>query len=143
MMPGRSAPTCAVVALVFFAASIEASVASVASNSLIPSTMPRIATVDERYQSYNVEMAELRKVLEALRQARQGRLEPRRSATTSDPPDAVPKIGQDPAMFMARPAVNLANGRLRAVAAALGPAYVRVSGTWANSLSPEYSFALS
>jgi hypothetical protein len=43
------------------------------------------------------------------------------------------EIGKTPGMFEARPPINLANHRLRVLAAALGPAYVRVSGTWANS----------
>ena len=37
------------------------------------------------------------------------------------------------ALFRKRPPIDLASPRLRALAAALGPAYVRVSGTWANS----------
>lgn len=35
-------------------------------------------------------------------------------------------------MFRARPPINLSNPRLRKLAAALGPAYMRTSGTWAN-----------
>jgi len=119
------------VALIVFAVSMEARAASI---SLVPSTMPRIATVDERYQSYNVEMAEVigGKFWKPYDKPGEASPEPRRPATTSS--DAVPKIGQDPAMFTARPPVDLANARLRALAAALGPAYVRVSGTWANSV---------
>jgi len=33
-----------------------------------------------------------------------------------------------------RPPLDLSNPRLRKLAAALGPAYMRVSGTWANSV---------
>jgi hypothetical protein len=44
------------------------------------------------------------------------------------------QVGIDPGMFASRPPADLANARLRALAAALGPAYVRVSGTWANSV---------
>jgi hypothetical protein len=36
-------------------------------------------------------------------------------------------------MFRMRPPADLSNPRLRHLATALGPAYVRVSGTWANS----------
>ena len=43
-------------------------------------------------------------------------------------------IGQDPGMFQARAPIDLTNPRLRRLAGALGPAYVRVSGTWANSV---------
>jgi hypothetical protein len=36
-------------------------------------------------------------------------------------------------MYQQRPPIDLTNHRLRTLAAALGPAYVRVSGTWANT----------
>jgi hypothetical protein len=39
----------------------------------------------------------------------------------------------DPALYRQRPPIDLTNPRLRKLAAALGPAYVRVSGTWANT----------
>ena len=40
--------------------------------------------------------------------------------------------GLDPSLFQARPPADLSNSRLRKLAAALGPAYLRTSGTWAN-----------
>ena len=36
-------------------------------------------------------------------------------------------------LYQYRPPIDLDNARLRKLAAALGPAYVRVSGTWANT----------
>ncbi|UUO01948.1 hypothetical protein M4D79_27505 [Mycolicibacterium novocastrense] len=39
----------------------------------------------------------------------------------------------NPALYEYRPPIDLSNPRLRTLAAALGPAYVRVSGTWANT----------
>ena len=42
--------------------------------------------------------------------------------------------GKDPNLFQALPPLDTANTRLRKLAAALGPAYVRMSGTWANSV---------
>jgi hypothetical protein len=39
----------------------------------------------------------------------------------------------DSSLFAYRPPIDLGNARLRKLAAALGPAYVRVSGTWANT----------
>jgi hypothetical protein len=39
----------------------------------------------------------------------------------------------DPRLYEYRPPLDLANTRLRKMAAALAPAYVRVSGTWANT----------
>lgn len=41
--------------------------------------------------------------------------------------------GMDPALYEYRPPIDLTNPRLRMLAAALGPAYVRSSGTWANA----------
>ena len=39
----------------------------------------------------------------------------------------------DARLYQYRPPLDLANARLRKLAAALGPAFVRVSGTWANT----------
>ena len=39
----------------------------------------------------------------------------------------------DPGLYEQRPPTDLANPRLRKLAAALAPAYMRVSGTWANT----------
>ncbi|MFD2378902.1 hypothetical protein ACFSTJ_17455 [Ottowia pentelensis] len=36
-------------------------------------------------------------------------------------------------LYQYRPPIDLSNKRLRRLAAALGPAYVRISGTWANT----------
>ena len=38
----------------------------------------------------------------------------------------------NPGLYEYRPPVDLTQARLRKLAAALGPAYVRVSGTWAR-----------
>src|SRR3954468_19097140 len=100
---------------------------------LTPSTMPRVGSVDERYQSYNVEMLEVTGgrfwrpygpgLEAALRQPA-----PAPAAPTGDTPS-----GMNPALYEYRPPIDLTNPRLRKLAAALGPAYVRVSGTWANT----------
>ncbi len=101
--------------------------------SLAPTDMPKIGTVDERYQSYNVEMLEVTggkfwrpygpELEAALRQPA-----PPPSASSGDTP-----AGMNPALYEYRPPIDLTNPRLRKLAAALGPAYVRVSGTWANT----------
>lgn len=74
------------------------------------SDLHAIARVDERFQSYNVEMVEVTG----------GRF----WAPYGGPPGEV---------YRMRPPKNLADPRLRALAAQLGPAYMRVSGTWANA----------
>lgn len=90
-------------------------------------TLPRLGAVDPRYQSYNIEMAE---VIGGNFWKPYGP-----GGTVPKPaPGQSFEIGQVPGMFEPRPPVDLANRRLRTLAAALGPAYVRVSGTWANSV---------
>lgn len=99
-------------------------------SSITPATFPRIGSVDERFQSFNVEMVEVTG----------GRFwKPYRDIkSTSQPPSPTHQPGSTPAglstaLFQYRPPINLGNRRLRTLAAALGPAYVRVSGTWANT----------
>jgi len=57
-----------------------------------------------------------------------------REPKTATKPITTFEIGKDPAMFEKRAPVALTKTRLRKLAAALGPAFVRVSGTWANSV---------
>jgi hypothetical protein len=98
--------------------------------SLDPAKLPRVGTVDERFASYNIEMAEVTggkfwKPYHGQSSAAEGR-KPAESGSTP--------AGMDPSLYQYRPPINLTNPRLRKLAAALGPAYVRVSGTWANSV---------
>ncbi|MCP1469054.1 hypothetical protein J3E64_000725 [Sphingobium sp. OAS761] len=73
-------------------------------------SLPKVATVDARFQSYNVEMVEVTG----------GRF----WAPYGGPADEI---------YRFRPPVDLRDARLIALARHLGPAYVRVSGTWANN----------
>jgi hypothetical protein len=82
--------------------------------SIDPTNMTRVGTVDERFQSYNVEMVEVTG----------GRFW---KPYGPEPPTA----GTD--LYAYRPPIDLNNIKLRKLAAALAPAYLRVSGTWANS----------
>ncbi|MCA6110530.1 hypothetical protein [Bradyrhizobium cenepequi] len=93
------------------------------SIALTPATMARIGSIDARFQSYNVEMVEVTGGHFWRPYADQGK--PSKA-------DGVP-AGRDPAMYAYRRPIDLANPRLRKLAAALGPAYLRVSGTWANT----------
>jgi heparanase len=95
--------------------------------------LPRITRVDERYQSYNVEMAEVIGGNFWRPYAAQ-HAAPRTAVPASGASGAVLRVGQDPAIFEARPPIDLSNARLRTLATALGPAYIRVSGTWANTV---------
>ncbi len=80
--------------------------------SLDPATMPRIGSVDERFQSYNIEMVEV-----------------------TGGPFWKPYGAQTNAaeLVSERKPKDLGNARLRKLAAALSPALVRISGTSANT----------
>ncbi|MGH7090229.1 MAG: hypothetical protein ACREFQ_15140, partial [Stellaceae bacterium] len=130
---GAAAAALAVAAAALCAApaNAEAEITAVA-----PASMPSIATVDPRYQSYNVEMAEIvggtfwKPYAASVKAA--GNAAPAVGGSTSASTGF--HIGQDTSMFVVRPPIDLSNKRLRMLAAALGPAYLRVSGTWANSV---------
>jgi heparanase len=95
--------------------------------ALAPAKMPPIGTVDKRYQSFNIEMLEVTG----------GRFwAPYKQRDAAPPPEGVKAAtppGMDPSLYRYRDPIDLSNPRLRKLAAALGPAYMRVSGTWANS----------
>src|ERR1700681_4291572 len=77
--------------------------------SIPPGSMPRVGTVDERFQSYNVEMIEVTG----------GRFWKPYGSRTSD---------RHSDLYEYRTPIDLTNPRLRRLAAALSPAYMRVSG---------------
>ncbi len=86
------------------------------------SDIKQVAEVDERYQSFNIEMCEVvggdfwipYNLVDSVRK-------------TSD------RTGFD-ALKWPIPPINLYSNKLRMLAAALGPTYIRVSGTWANAV---------
>src|SRR3954454_2250278 len=90
--------------------------------------MKHIGSVDERFQSYNVEMVEVvggefwrpYKTMDSLPSSK--------SAASYD----VSQKNQQ--MYRKLPPINLADKRLLNLAKGLAPAYVRVSGTWANGI---------
>lgn len=92
------------------------------SNSLNLTQLKKIGQVDERYQSFNIEMCEViggdfwipYHLIDSVRK------------TSKKTGFAALKWTIDP--------INLYNKKLRNLAAALGPYYLRVSGTWANAV---------
>jgi len=76
-----------------------------------PGSMPRGGEVEERFQSYNIEMVTVT------------------GGRFWKPYGARP----DGELYAERAPIDLANARLRRLAAALGPAYMRISGSWANA----------
>jgi hypothetical protein len=92
--------------------------------SVTPATMARMGTVDERFQSYNVEMIEVTG----------GRFwKPYRLKTFGAKTSGPKNSHADSDLYEYRTPIDLTNRRLRKLAAALAPAYMRVSGTWANA----------
>jgi len=94
-----------------------------------PANMMRLGTIEERYQSYNIEMLE---VTGGMFWKPYGSASTMQTSSASDR-SGVP-AGMNAKLYEYRPPIDLSNGKLRRLAAALGPAYVRVSGTWANTM---------
>ena len=90
--------------------------------TLVPAELPAVATIDQRFQSYNIEMVTV--TGGPFWKPYAGRDDWAKSPETARP---------SPDLFSPRPPIDLANPRLRKLASALSPAYLRVSGTWANS----------
>ena len=80
------------------------------SDGMALSSLARTGSVDPRFQSYNVEMVEVTG----------GRF-------------WAPYGGPAGELHRMRPPLDLAAPRIRALAKPLGPVYMRVSGSWANS----------
>jgi heparanase len=91
-------------------------------------SLPKVAEVDQRFQSYNIEMAEIVG----------GRFwAPYRSPGAKAAPantQASGGLALEANLFRQRPPADLTNIRLRNMARGLGPAYIRVSGSWANAI---------
>jgi hypothetical protein len=121
----RLNPRFNVIAFVSIVALLATTHAHAQQVALTPKAMPVLGTVDERYQSYNIEMLEVTG----------GRFWAPYKTQTSAPADtAQPTPGGMPAsLYRYRTPIDLTNPKLRILAAALAPAYLRVSGTWANS----------
>lgn len=83
--------------------------------SIAPAELKAIGAIDARFQSYNIEMVEVTGGLFWKAYPRTMRAFDQRDR------------------YSYRPPINLANARLRKLAGALSPAYLRVSGTWANT----------
>ena len=90
--------------------------------------MKYIGTVDGRYQSYNVEMVE---VVGGEFWKPYHLMDSLPSLVTGSTYDVSQKNNQ---MYRQLSPINLADKRLMTLAKGLAPAYVRVSGTWANAI---------
>jgi hypothetical protein len=100
-----------------------------ATPAVAPDKMPRIATVDERFQSYNVEMAELTGGEFWLPYEKLAQIEKTQASA-----GASSSGSSYDAIRAPMPPIDLSNERLRKLTAALGPAYVRTSGNVADAV---------
>jgi hypothetical protein len=99
--------------------------------ALNPAKMARLGTVDPRFQGYNIEMVEVTGGRFWAPYKQQGK--PQQNTQADEASRASVPTGMDPSLYRYRAPIDLSNAKLRKLAAALGPSYVRVSGTWANS----------
>lgn len=116
------------IALTFLACS--ASPAADSPEVIDPTKLAAVGTINKRFQAYNVEMVEVTggrfwRSYKDIQAGSQGNRDTRGSASTP--------AGMRADLYEYRPPIDLSNARLRKLAAALGPAYIRVSGTWANT----------
>ncbi len=104
------------------------------SAALDLSSLPVVARVDERFQSFNVEMVEITG----------GRFWAPYGSEADEPESVAagtPGVAGDGSVlgangnqvFRYRPPLDLTHPRLLVLTAALAPAYMRVSGSWANT----------
>ena len=95
-----------------------------------PGTMRKLGIVDERFQSYNIEVVEVTggRFWKPYAPAGYSGMPAQKAGSAPTAPG-----GMDPSLYEYRPPIDLSNAKLRKLAAALGPAYLRVSGTWMNA----------
>lgn len=104
---------------------------SLAQTALSPKTMVKVGDVDPRFVSYNIEAVEV--TGGRFWKPYNAEVEARLAGASQPKPGENQAIGMDPNLFQYRSPIDLSNVRLRKLAKALGPAYLRVSGTWRNS----------
>ena len=107
------------------------------SDAITPSTFTMVGEVETRYQSYNIEMAEVtggtfwKPYTEAQRAGTEPVLLTRNPLAGHDAGEASGFADND-SLMAPLPPVDLTGARIRTLAAALGPVYLRVSGSWAS-----------
>lgn len=101
---------------------------------LDPSRFVHVGEVEERFQSYNIEMAEITggRFWKPYTDAQVAGTEPFSSISDAenDEGDSSEAFSSLRSLTAPRDPVDLSGARIRTLASALGPAYVRVSGSW-------------
>ena len=124
----REAGWSSVLILGLSAAGLVCSAQNEVPHKLMPGSMSKTATVDPRFLSSNGEMVEV------IGGRFWAPYKDSSAEAAPKPPDPNQPAGLDPNLFQQRKPIDLSNARLRKLAEALSPAYMRVSGTWANSV---------
>ena len=104
---------------------------SIAQTAVSPKTMLKVGDVDPRFVSYNIEAVEV--TGGRFWKPYSADVEARLAGASQPKPGENQPMGMDPNLLQYRPPIDLSNVRLRKLANALEPAYVRVSGTWRNT----------
>jgi glycosyl hydrolase family 79 len=108
------------------AVAVGCHVAAAGEATIVPAELPAVGAIDARFQSFNIEMVEVtggpfwKPYL-----AGDGLVKTQDKARSATPGKAD--------LFARRSPIDLENPLLRKFASALAPAYLRVSGTWANT----------
>ncbi len=100
--------------------------ASAGEATVVPADLPSVGTIDARFQSFNIEMVEVTggafwKPYPAGEGAAKRHEKARSTAVNKSE------------LFANRSPIDFTSAMLRKFASALSPAYMRVSGTWANA----------
>jgi hypothetical protein len=98
---------------------------------LNPSKMPKLGTVDPRYVSYNIDTVAV--IGGRTWKPYKSSVEGQETGKPKPPADPNEPVGVNPGIYQNRPPIDLSSLRLRNLAKALGPAYLRMSGTFQNS----------
>lgn len=102
-----------------------------AQTAIRPATMPKIGEVSPRHVSYNIEAVEV--TGGHFWKPYGSEVDARLAGAAQQRPSPEQAPGIDPSLLQYRAPIDLRSERLRKLAAALAPAYIRVSGTWRNS----------
>ena len=99
-----------------------------------PGSMARLGSVDARYASYNIEMVQVTggRFWKPYASASSSMTAETQKAPPTQPGRQSAPPGMSASLYEYRSPIHLDNARLVRLAKALGPSYVRVSGTWAN-----------
>ncbi|MEO8174980.1 MAG: hypothetical protein ABI581_17930 [Sediminibacterium sp.] len=115
--------------ILFFFGSMSTRLCAQAGSAVINvqlSNPRKVATIDERFQSFNIEMVE---VVGGNFWIPYDKMD----STKRPSADSNISVGESKNLYMAIPPIDLYEKRLRMLAEGLAPTYMRVSGTWANS----------